>query len=96
MHFSEIIKLQFGKKIPYIVLYFKKQPIPFKYQPNKFCRAKGHLVKIKCAKNGLKKLKEKKKEHSMVAEMRAEPSPVVHARDHELFRVPQRNLCEKA
>ena len=35
--------------------------IPFKYQPNKFCRAKGHLVKIKCAKNGLKKLKEKKK-----------------------------------
>ena len=43
-------------------LAFKKQSIPFKYQPNKFCRAKGHLDKIKCAKNGLKKVKEKESE----------------------------------
>ena len=35
-------------------------------------------------------------ELSTVVEMRAEPSPVVCVRDHELIRVPQRILCEEA
>ena len=29
------------------------ESILLKYQPNKFCRAKGHLDQIKCAKNGI-------------------------------------------